>query len=150
MSVDRIKIKIFYLLGIFGICFAIFSLCYNLFKSVSEVRNWVPLAENQKREKLFGDVHLFSQFIIDNTDPHAEIVFFSKDGMNYYYNRYYLYPRRITWFTSDDSVHQSIAEKSYSYIASYDHEFSFVDYHQIASFSSQMTDTAGVLYKKNE
>ncbi len=136
------------LLIIFWISLAIFNVFYNSVKSISEIRDWVPLSENQKLQKIFGPTYEFSAFIDANTQRDSNILFYSKEGMPYFYARYYLYPRHLYWHQNMNEYVKSKYPKKFDYIALYSMNASPEGYEKIASFSAKNSGVFGSLYKR--
>jgi hypothetical protein len=124
---------------------SVVSLVYNAKKSVSEIKEWAPLSDSEKRNKIFGDSHTFFIFIANHTDNKSHILIFSQDVKTFYLSKYYLYPR-IVDSTDNYNDLKHIARKGvYSYIALEKNTLSLDNYSIVASNSGKF-----YLYKKNE
>ncbi len=124
-----------------------FNIFFNMYKTISEIQEWVGLSDDQKRHKIFGDMHDFFTFIKRYTEKGDNILIFSQDGKTYFLSLYYLYPRIIASTKDEKEFQRLIYIKRYTYVASYDLPISSESYEMIASFSSQIHPHYGVLYK---
>src|SRR5882724_6103981 len=89
-------IKVLLFIMIISACF---NVVYNSVKTISEVKEWTPLSDTQKRHKIFGDLYDFLILVKTYTKNDDHILIYAKDGekyQTYFLSIYYLYPRRIT------------------------------------------------------
>lgn len=127
---------------------AFFNVIYNAINTISEVRIWVPLSDDQKREKIFGESYDFSVFINANTTKDANILLYSDEGMPYFYSRYYSYPRHIYWYQNKDEYVRSKYPKKFDYVAVYNMNIPLEGYKKVATFSVKNSRVIGSLYKR--
>ncbi len=128
------------------IVLAFFSISYNSVKSISEYKEWGTISDTQKRQKIFGDLYDFYLLIDSHTEKNAHILLYASDMMPYFVERYYLYPKIIT-FTSDTSeLTKFIESRKFKYIALYDADIQTTDYIKIGSLPST-NKHKGILYK---
>lgn len=139
---------IFFILVFFWISLSVFNVFYNSTKTLSEIREWGPLSEDQKRLKLFGASHEFSVFINAHTTPNTKILFYSETGMPYFYARYYSYPRHLYWYQNNSEYVKSKYPEHFDYVALYNMHPSIKDYEYVASFSAKYSSVTGYLYKR--
>lgn len=92
---------------------------YNISKIFTEEKEWMVLSDEQKREKLFGDLHNLFSFVEKQTPEDSSIIFLAPGGKTYFLGRYYLYPRKLKWVKSPNSVNSILSLGSYSYILMY-------------------------------
>ena len=142
------KKGIFLFLIFSWIFLAFFNVVYNSIKTVSEVRVWAPLSENQKLEKIFGPTYEFSEFINKNTPKNSKISFYSEEGMLFFYARYYLYPRHLYWQQDTVEYVKDRYPKEFDYVAVYDMQTTLNDFEKVASFSAKSSSATGSLYKR--
>lgn len=114
-----------------------FNVLFNSVKSVTEIRQWVPLTDSQKREEIFGELYPFLIFINDNTAPESEIFIFSTDIKTHYLAIYYLYPRVTADTDSEEELRKVIEEKEYKYIALFKERRVINGYKSIATFADK-------------
>jgi hypothetical protein len=142
------KKNIFLLLFILFILFSISASIYNVIKTSSEIKEWTPLTESQKRIKIFGNVYTFIRMINDHTKNNAHLLLYAKDDMTYYLTRYYLYPRIIIRANNEKEFLSLMKNNKFEYIAFYDANYPLKSYKKIASFSAVNTKDFGFLYIK--
>jgi hypothetical protein len=147
MNVSLKKFIFVILIG-FWIFIAFFNVLYNSFKTVSEIKEWVPLSDSQKRYETIGDSYNFSAFINAHTQSNAKILFYSETGLPYFYARYYSYPRKLYWYENNDPSIKSTRPKKYDVIAFYDMRTSLNGYTLLASISAKQSGYFGSLYKR--
>lgn len=92
---------------------------YNVSKIFTEERTWIMLSDEQKREKLFGDLHSLFRFAQKQTPASSNIIFLAPGGKTYFLGRYYLYPRKLKWVKNTEEVYRISSSKEYSYILMY-------------------------------
>lgn len=92
---------------------------YNISKIFTQERAWVILSEEQKREKLFGDLHNLFRFVEKQIPEGSNIVFLAPGGKAYFLGRYYLYPRKLKWVKTPENIHTILNSKKYNYIFMY-------------------------------
>ena len=92
---------------------------YNFSKVFTEEKDWIFLTEDQKRQKIFGDLNSFLKFVEKNTSPNSSILFLGPGGKSYYLGRYYLYPRRLVYITNPKEIENVIKNCSYTYFLTY-------------------------------
>ena len=142
------KKDIFRLLIIIWVIFSFFSVFYNGFKVVSDVKIWASLTDGQKRYKIFGDLYNFSLFVNKYTEKNAQILIFSKDGRVGLVTNYYGYPRTIVATTNESEFTKLARSGKYKYIAISKSRISFPDYKETASYSLKDSSDSGYLYKR--
>lgn len=118
MRFNVFKKLIFFLL-IIWIALSIFRTFYNLSKVFTEEKNWIFLSDEQKRERIFKDLHKIFRIVEEKTDKNSNIIFFSKDKKEYYLGRYYLYPRRLYYIDSINKIDNLQNKSKYNYIFIY-------------------------------
>ena len=124
-----------------------FNVFFNSFKSISEIREWVPLSDYEKREKIFGELYPFLNFVEKNTLPESNILIFSSDIKTHYLAIYYLYPR-ITYDTySEKELNDLTKKRKYTYIALFKEEKHISGYEKITTLTKDKK-YVGTLYKK--
>ncbi len=138
---------VFKLLIFLWIILAFFNVFYNSWKTISEVREWAPLSDSQKRHKLFGDLYDFFVLIKNHTGTKDHVLIFSNDGRTHFLSIYYLYPRIIESTNDDKRFIELFRSKKFTYIASFDNPALSKDYIQIASYSSKTSANYGSIYK---
>jgi len=112
--------KIILLLILFLWAFIAFGrTIFNASKLITEERKWVFLTDEEKREKQFGEKHLFFRFVQKNTDSNSNILFFTNDGMAYYLARYYLYPTTVIWGERQFVEWKNDINRNYDYVMYY-------------------------------
>jgi len=141
------KKGIFLLLIFFWIALAFFNIFYNSAKTVSEIRIWIPLSKEQKLQKIFGPNFEFAEFINQNTKSDSNILFYSEEGMPFFYARYHSYPRHLYWYQNGDEYVKSKYPKTFDYVALYNMQISLNDYEKIATFSAKNSAIFGSIYK---
>lgn len=129
----------------FWVGFAIFSVFYNSQKAISEVREWGPLTDGQKRQKIFGNIYNFFLFIEQHTDENAQVLVFSTDIQTSYLSKYYLYPRIINSTDDKEQFLQIAKNSTYPYLAIYGSTIDLDSYKLIASSNDSQQFT---LYKR--
>lgn len=143
--------KVFYKFLITAwIVIAFFNVFFNMVKSCSEIKEWGFLSDNEKRHKIFGDLHDFLVLIRQNTKKDDHILIFSKDGEEYqtlFLSLYYLYPRIITTTIDGKEFTNMIKTKKYKYIAAYNSPIRSIDYEKTASYSAKTTSIYGSIYR---
>lgn len=141
------KIILLFLITIW-ISLAFFNVFYNSVKSISEVKEWGPLSNEQKLQKIFGPVYEFSVFLDANTKKDSDILFYSNDSMSYFYARYFLYPRHLYWYQNPSEYVRSTFPKKTEYVAAYNMNVSLNEYEKVTSFSAKFSEDFGFLYKR--
>ncbi len=141
------KRKILLLLILIWIIFSFLSVFYNAIKSVSEAKEWIPLSDSEKKEKIFGDVYNFAEFIKANTENNSKILLLINDGMYYYYSRYDIYPRRIIWADTSDELKELMNKDKFNYAVIYDKKINLNGYEQKSVFFSKKLNELLILYK---
>lgn len=126
---------------------AIFNVCYNTVKAVSEVKQWAFLTDQEKRYEIFGDPYNFCLFINKNTPKNAHVLFFSGDLMQYYLARYYVYPRIIINTNSKSGLKNLAKTGKFTYIVFYNSPVALKNYKKIATFSGKKNNFYGALYE---
>ena len=123
--------KFFFLILFLWILFAFFSVLYNSTKAISEIIIWGSLSDDEKRHKIFGNLHDFFIFINTHTESDSDILIYSHDVKTHYLGIYYLYPRRI--ITIDNNKDLLAFEKTgkFHYIAVYNDTIEFTHYEKI-------------------
>jgi hypothetical protein len=144
----KYKKGILFLLIILWISLAGISVFYNSLKTISEIRVWVSLSNSQKLQKIFGPSYEFSIFIDANTSRNSNILFYSNEGMPYFYARYYLYPHRLYWYQNGVEYVMSRYPKQFDYVAFYNMNAPIQGYEKIATFSARKSNAFGSLYKR--
>ncbi len=132
----------------FWICLATFNVFYNSIKTVYEIKDWYPLSENQKLEKIFGPTYEFSAFVNDNTPENSKISFYSQEGMPFFYARYYLYPRHVYWQQDTVEYVKDRYPKEFDFVALYNMNVPLVGFEKIATFSAKNSNITGSLHKR--
>lgn len=130
------------------IAIAFFNVLYNSVKTLSEIKQWVPLSDSQKRHETIGDGYDFSAFINANTQSHANILYYSETSLPYFYARYYSYPRKLYWYENQDPAAKSTRPKKYDFVALYNMRTPLRGYALVASFSAKQSGITGSLYKR--
>lgn len=130
------------MLVVLWITFAILNVFYNIGKTIPEIKEWIFLSDDAKRQKLFGDIYAFYVFVNNHSEKNAKILFFPKDEMSFYLARYYLYPRIITRVDDEKKLQQLASMKTYSYIVS-SKEITVHTYILVKQFGSE-----GYFYKR--
>lgn len=92
---------------------------YNVSKIFTEEIAWIILSDEQRREKLFGDLHNLFRFVEKQTPEGSNIIFLAPGGKAYFLGRYYLYPRKLKWVKSPKSVDSILSLGGYNYILMY-------------------------------
>lgn len=96
---------------------SVISVFYNAVKSVSEIREWMPLTYDEKRAKIFGNAHHFFVFVSDHTSTREHIFLYSKDVKTFYLSKYYLYPRIVDSTDNYQEFEKKVNENKYDYVA---------------------------------
>lgn len=92
---------------------------YNLSKLGIEERKWYFLTDEEKREMQFGDRHRFFRFVQVYTKKGSNILFYTHDGMAYYWGRYYLYPTTVIWGENQYVHWGDDINRNYEYVMIY-------------------------------
>lgn len=111
-------ILLFFLLGVW-VLFASLRMMYNFSKLYTEEMQWFFLSDYDKREKLFGDIHLLYTNLNPVIDNH-DVLLLTKDGKEFFLGRYYLYPQKIYWAKSEDEAVKLIKTRKYPFFVIYD------------------------------
>lgn len=125
----------------------ILSFMYNAAKTVSEVKDWVPLTDTEKRQKIFKDLYTFVVFINAHTDENAHVLILSDDGRIGMITKYYLYPRTATIAIDTMSFMKLLKNRKYHLVATSNSTIQLEDYEKIATYSSKISSDFGILYK---
>lgn len=113
------KNKILSFIILLWIGIALVRTLYNFSKIITEEKNWIYLTTEQKKEKQFGDRHLFFRFVKANIPSGSNILFDTNDGMAYYLARYYLYPTTVIWEQRQFSEWGNGINRNYNYVINY-------------------------------
>ena len=130
---EKITQKILLFLIVFWIFLAIFGIFYNTGKTVTEVKAWAFLSDNEKREKIFGDLNNYFIFIGNNTQKNVQILIYANDVKTFYLSKYYLYPRIVYGTDNKQEFLQKVQTGNYPYVASYNLKFSDNHYKLVAT-----------------
>jgi hypothetical protein len=116
-------------------------------KSVSEVKAWAFLSDNQRRQKAFGDPYAFTQMMAAHTPQNATILLYTTDTLLPLLSRYYLYPRIVT-VTGDRAKFIALANtKRFPFVAVYTNSLKIEGYLKIATFVARNSRVSGYLYE---
>jgi hypothetical protein len=129
--------KFFLILILLWVALSFFDVSYNLVKSVSEAKFWLPLSESQKRHEIFGNIYDFINFVKNNSQEKSRILIFAKNDFAYFLGRYYLYPREIAVVSDLDKFKLAEKTKKYNYIAVFNKVIALDSYDLIASYSAR-------------
>lgn len=113
-----VNIIFLFLIAAWFILSVIFTL-YNAVKSVSEIKQWYPLSDSQRRYKIFGNLYSFLIFLDSKTQKNSKILVYSKDVRTYYLGIYYTYPRTIYVVDNKKIFYKSLSSHKFDYIAVY-------------------------------
>lgn len=100
-------------------CLAFLRTFYNVSKTYTEEREWISLSDEEKRNKIFGDLHTFFRFVQKNTKEGSRILFLSPGGKTYYVGLYYLYPTRITYVKNIMEARGLMEKNKFDYLLVY-------------------------------
>lgn len=148
MKLYQYKIIIFWMLLWVWVLFACGSLLVNGAKVVLEERTWISLSEDEKREKIFGDLHPFFQFVTMYSEKDAKILIFSNHVMTQYLGMYYLYPRMITVTDDVKAFTKLVQTKKYMYVVVYNANISPKEYANTAEYSGKDANHFGSFFKR--
>lgn len=91
---------------ILWICIASVRLVFNISKMFTEEWQWLSFSDQQKREKLYGDIEKIYQEIDEKTIEGSNLYLFSEDGKSYFILRYLLYPTKVFWIKNIKDIHK--------------------------------------------
>ena len=111
---------------------------YNLSKVYTEERAWIFLSDEEKRNKIFGDLHIFFRFVQKNTKEGSRILFLSPGGKTYYVGLYYLYPTKITYVKNSMEARGLMEKNKFDYLLVY--QTQELDLDENESFSWQIDE----------
>jgi hypothetical protein len=143
-----IKKNIYLLLFLLFILFSVSANVYNVIKTSTEIKEWTPLTESQKRIKIFGNSYAFITMVNNHTKDNVHLLLYSKDDMTYYLTRYYLYPRIIIRANNEKEFLSLMKNNKFEYIAFYDTNYPLKFYKKVTSFTSVDSKDFGSLYIK--
>jgi hypothetical protein len=121
MNLYRARLFFFILLTWFLL--SIFNVFYNIFKSLTEIRNWLPLSDYEKRQVIFGDLYPFLFFVGANTAKNSDILVYSNDIKTFYLSIYYLYPRIVTVVDNENDFNKRLNSGKFKYVAIYKNSY---------------------------
>lgn len=120
MKLKKSIIRLFLILIMIWLVASFIRTIYNISKIFTEELEWLSLSDEEKRIKLFGDLHYFFRFVEKNTDNNSKILLYSFDGDAFYLSVYYLYPRKITYIRFlDKNLDNILKENDFSYLVFY-------------------------------
>jgi hypothetical protein len=118
--VIKLQVKnILYLLLILWLVLAVGRSVFNVARIATEDVAWIGLTTEEKRAKLFGDLHYLLRTIENSTEHDADIIFLSPGGKSYFLARYYLYPRRIAYIQEQKDITKYVNSGMYEYVLQY-------------------------------
>ncbi len=88
----------------------------NFIKIYTEERQWIFLTDEQKREKIFGEIYSYISFIQNNTSNKSSIISFNADAKTYYLGRYFLYPKKFISYAKQSDFVNNINSNIYDYV----------------------------------
>jgi hypothetical protein len=112
-----LKAKILYMFISIWVILSVFDVGFNLVKSYSEGKHWLPLSDTQKRQEVYGNIYNPINFISKKTESKSSILIYSKDDKAYYLGRYYLYPRNITVVSDNTKIESTLRNTNFDYLA---------------------------------
>lgn len=87
----------------------------NVSKIYTEERFWLGLSDQQKREKIFGDVYEFIQFIDKHTtSSNATLVLYTPSNIHWHV-KYFLYPKKFFVVDNENELKEKLS--TYSSVA---------------------------------
>lgn len=102
----------------------------NISKIFIEERQWLFLNDDQKRNRIFGDVYTYIHFINDHTKQGSILSFFD-DVRTHYYGRYMLYPKKFVSYTSFQLFTDDLSHNQYSYVTFSENQRGYSRFEQI-------------------
>jgi len=138
---------IFLLILLLWALLSFFSLFYNGAKAISDGRQWIPLAESQKKYIIFGDMYSFFVFVQDNTPKNARIILYPHTEEMFYRGIYELYPRIAATAKNYSELNNLAQTGKYDYIATFNVAVNIDNFQQIASLSGKQQNF-GIVYKR--
>ena len=136
--------------------FSLTRTIYNFSKLFTEETDWYFLTTEQKKEKQFGEKHLFLRFVQNYVPENSNVLLYTNDGMVYYLARYYLYPTIVIRGETQFSEWGNDINRDYNYVIYFpENKKTFQDqitinntsYRKINEFKYSNT-LRGVIYKK--
>lgn len=95
---------------------AFFRTFFNLSKLITEEPRWYFLSTEEKKEKQFGEMHLFFRFAQKIVPPRSNILLYTENGMAYYLSRYYFYPTTVIWGERQFTEWNNDINRNYTYV----------------------------------
>lgn len=141
--------KILLVFLIIWTAFAVVSVAYNAVKTISEVKEWAFLSDNEKRYKIFDNLHDYFVFIQNNTNPNGSILLYSEDARAFYLSKYYLYPRKVDLADNVQDLKKMADSGEYMYLAVSEDKV-VPQVYQMAASGSSKKNLEFFLYKKYE
>lgn len=111
---------------------------YNVLKIYTEEKAWISLSDEEKRNKIFGDLHTFFRFVQRNTKEGSRILFLSPGGKTYYVGLYYLYPTKIIYVKNIIEARELMKKNKFNYLLVYQTREKDLDENE--SFSWQINE----------
>lgn len=118
---------------------------YNIYKVFTTEKEWLSLTNDQKKIKIFGDLHVFFSLISQKTKSDSKITIILPDAKSDprvgYLGIYYLYPRDIIFEakTTDKSDYVvTYYPNSYKKLPFKIHEFFLVEKYHGEQFSGEL------------
>jgi hypothetical protein len=122
------------------------TLPYNAVNIISEIKTWFPLTDTQKRQKIFGDMYDFAQFITKHTEENARILVVSREDNTGLVINYYTIPRIVKYVKEENQISREKI-KEYDYLISYNNNLKFKNLYPFARYNSLDSKRFGIIYK---